>query len=356
MDKKNNNIFDSGSTYDINNNPSDTEKNNISFDDVFKKIEENDKELDNYSYNGNEDKNISSLPGVSHNTNNIIDNNKKKIKNKNFSYLYVVFIIFGLLVMLYPFVSNYINRTKHDIVIKNYNNSIKGVGGTKREEMLKQANDYNKNLNFSHVKDVFSTDKSEKDLIYDNVLKVTKDGLMGYLEIPNINVKLPIYHGTQENELNKGVGHFKGSSLPVGGVGTHSILAAHRGLPSSKLFTDLDKLKLGDLFYITILDEKLVYKVDNIAVVKPNELSLLDVDDNQDYVTLVTCTPYGVNTHRLLVRGVRVSDIEVPKSIDNKTNKVYLSSDDKLLIVCLVVITILSIITIFVVKGNKNED
>ena len=167
---------------------------------------------------------------------------------------------------------------------------------------------------------------------------------MGYIDIPKINVKLPIYHGTVNDVLNKGVGHLKGSSLPVGGVGTHSILAAHRGLPSSKLFSDLDKVNIGDKFYISILDKKLVYQVDNVVIVKPSEFDLLEIDKNKDYITLVTCTPYGVNSHRLLVRGIRIEEDE-QKVINELENKklFYLSDDDKLLIGLVLIILVLVI-------------
>ena len=141
---------------------------------------------------------------------------------------------------------------------------------------------------------------------YDEQLNINNDGMIGYLTIDKIKVELPIYHSVSETVLNSSVGHLEGSSLPIGGKGTHSILSAHRGLPSAKLFTELDKLEIGDTFKITILDETLVYKVDKISIVKPNDRKELKIDKDNDYVTLLTCTPYGINTHRLLVRGVRV--------------------------------------------------
>ena len=262
-------------------------------------------------------------------------------------------ILFGITVMLYPFVSNFINNTKHASIINNYDIQTKGASTNKKKEMLEKAKEYNESLNFNDIKDVFSTDKELKDTNYENILKITKDGLMGYIEIPKIDIKLPIYHGTKENELNKGVGHFKGSSLPIGGIGTHSILAAHRGLPSSKLFTDLDKVEIGDIFYITVVDQKLAYKVDNIAVVKPNELSLLDIDENKDYVTLVTCTPYAVNTHRLLVRGVRITIPEKNTTLSNTGANTNISNDEVLLLICISIIVSVIIINLIITRTKK---
>ena len=201
------------------------------------------------------------------------------------------------------------------------------------EEMLLKADEYNKKLNHNSIQDVFSTDKDSYDKVYADLLKLTDDGLMGYIEIPKINIKLPIYHSTSEESLAKGVGHLEGSSLPVGGLGTHAVLAAHRGLPTSKLFSDLDKVLIGDKFYISILGETLAYQVDNVAIVVPSQLDLLDINKDKDYITLVTCTPYGINSHRLLVRGVRVEETkeEITNELENK-ELIYLSNDDKLLI------------------------
>ena len=154
-------------------------------------------------------------------------------------------------------------------------------------------------------------DKIKADLPpFEDLLNLANNGIMGYIEIPTINIDLPIYHGTTGAAMEKGAGHMEGTSLPVGGIGTHAVISAHSGMASAKLFTDLDKLKLGDMFFITVCNQKLAYEVDNIAVVEPTDIDLIRIDTQQDYVTLLTCTPYGVNTHRLLVRGHRVDMAE----------------------------------------------
>ena len=189
---------------------------------------------------------------------------------------------------------------------------------------------------------------------------IEKDGWfgfnnVGYIEIPKINIKVPIYHSTSEEVLEKGVGHLKGSSLPVGGIGTHAILAAHRGLPTSKLFSDLDRVVIGDKFYLFVLDEKLVYQVDSIDIVNPDELDLLDIYPDKDYVTLVTCTPYGINTQRLLVRGVRIeeSEKEIADELNNR-ELIYLSRDDQLLIgISIILLIIIVVLFIKILRKKK---
>ena len=274
---------------------------------------------------------------------------KKKEESRIPIVIFSIIFILGIGLMFYPTINNIINNSKHHYVISNYNNEVENTSNSLKKEMYKKAQEYNKALNHNSIQDVFSTDKTTEDTAYDNLLNITEDGLIGYIEIPKINIKNPIYHSTSEEVLEKGVGHLKGSSLPVGGIGTHAILAAHRGLPTSKLFSDLDKLIVGDKFYLSVLDEKLVYQIDNISIVKPNELDLLDIELDKDYVTLVTCTPYGVNSHRLLVRGIRIEETE--QDITNELNDkelIYLSNDDKLLIG--IIIAIFIIITIALIS------
>ena len=195
---------------------------------------------------------------------------------------------------------------------------------------------------------------SHKTIIgYENLLNINNDGMIGYITIDKIKVELPIYHGTSEEVLSKSVGHLEGSSLPVGGIGTHSVLSAHRGLPSSKLFTDLDKLEIGDIFTINILNQMLTYEIDKITIVKPNEIEGLKIEEGKDYITLLTCTPYGINTHRLLVRGTR---------IENAKEKIYITTEafkiNNLIvtpIVALPIIFILLLIIIFKpIENNYN--
>ena len=173
------------------------------------------------------------------------------------------------------------------------------------ERMWNDAVEYNKAL-LSKSNRYNMTDEQRKE--YESVLDVTGTGIMGYIEIPSIDVSLPIYHGTNESVLQIAIGHIESSSLPVGGIGTHCVISGHRGLPSAKLFTDIDQLQNGDRFMIQVLDRTLTYEVDQVRIVLPSELQDLEIDPNQDYCTLVTCTPYGVNTHRLLVRGHRVEN------------------------------------------------
>ncbi|WP_459501863.1 class C sortase [Bacillus sp. C1] len=216
-----------------------------------------------------------------------------------------VFLL-GLSIFLYPTVSNWLATRAHYSEVSTYDKNVKALQKKEIERLEKEANEYNKkvqNENQSFT-DPFSTDKKGDSKSYADALNLGE--VMGYVEIPTIDVKLPIYHGTSEEVLSRGVGHIEQSSLPVGGESTHTILTGHRGLPSALLFTNLDKLVESDIFYIHSLDKVLAYKVDQIKVVLPNEIDDLGVVKGEDYATLITCTPYGVNTHRLLIRGHRV--------------------------------------------------
>lgn len=224
------------------------------------------------------------------------------MKEHKITMIMILFFFIGLLVFFYPTLSNYYNEKNQSRSIYNYENILKDADKIDFDKVKKNAYDYNEKL--SKLKEPLITYETLKN--YDEQLNINNDGMIGYLTIDKIKVELPIYHSVSETVLNSSVGHLEGSSLPIGGKGTHSILSAHRGLPSAKLFTELDKLEIGDTFKITILDETLVYKVDKISIVKPNDRKELKIDKDNDYVTLLTCTPYGINTHRLLVRGVRV--------------------------------------------------
>ena len=224
------------------------------------------------------------------------------MKEHKITMIMILFFFIGLLVFFYPTLSNYYNEKNQSRSIYNYENILKDADKIDFDKVKKNAYDYNEKL--SKLKEPLITYETLKN--YDEQLNINNDGMMGYLTIDKIKVELPICHSVSETVLNSSVGHLEGSSLPIGGKGTHSILSAHRGLPSAKLFTELDKLEIGDTFKITILDETLVYKVDKISIVKPNDRKELKIDKDNDYITLLTCTPYGINTHRLLVRGVRV--------------------------------------------------
>lgn len=228
----------------------------------------------------------------------------------------VICIIFlaGLSLLLYPFVANQWNNYRQKQLISGYEQVVsekEAAEGIDYDAERKKAEDYNEALLPCVLPDSFAlAESSGVDPVYMNTLNIAGDGMMGSVEIPKINIKIPIYHTTEEEVLNKGAGHLEGSSLPVGGANTHAVISAHRGLPSASLFTDLDQLKEGDHFLIHVLDETLCYEVDKISVVKPEDTSALAVEDGQDLVTLLTCTPYGVNTERLLVRGHRVPYVE----------------------------------------------
>jgi len=211
-------------------------------------------------------------------------------------------------------------------VIDSYNETVSSMDDDAIDAQLAKAEAYNKSLLTSKVtlSDPFDTDtatEKEDNATYESMLNMTD--AMAYIEIPSINVYLPIYHGTDEETLSKGVGHLEGTSLPIGGVGTHCVLSAHSGLPTAELFTNLEKLEIGDDFYIHVLNEVLTYQVDQIKVVLPSDTSLLQIDPDEDYVTLVTCTPYAVNTHRLLVRGTRIYPTD--KSQQTISNQSYVS-------------------------------
>lgn len=228
----------------------------------------------------------------------------------------VIGIIFlaGLSLLLYPFVANQWNNYRQKQLISNYEQAVsekEAAEGIDYDAERKKAEEYNEALLPCVLPDSFAlAESSGVDPVYMNTLNIAGDEMMGSVEIPKIDIKIPIYHTTEEEVLNKGAGHLEGSSLPVGGANTHAVISAHRGLPSASLFTDLDQLKEEDHFLIHVLNETLCYEVDKISVVKPEDTSALAVEDGQDLVTLLTCTPYGVNTERLLVRGHRVPYVE----------------------------------------------
>jgi len=215
---------------------------------------------------------------------------------------FITVILIGFSVLLYPYVSKYINSLSQTRVVDQYFDEVVGMDGEKKARLLENAHLYNKGLLKKPFRFEFTDEETEE---YREQLNIGKS-VIGVLEIDKINVKLPIYHGTTEGVLQNGIGHLQGSSLPVGGADTHAIITGHRGLPSSKLLSDLDYLEEGDVFLLYILGETLTYQVDDIKTVDPDELRALDIEKGRDYCTLVTCTPYGINSHRLLVRGHRI--------------------------------------------------
>lgn len=227
---------------------------------------------------------------------------------KNFStVILLVALMIGISLLLYPTISDYWNSFHQSRAIAGYAEAVAQMDEVDYEKIWNDAVEYNKELQ-TRSNHWFLTEEQEKE--YESMLNVSGNGIMGYVEIPSIKVSLPIYHGVDEGILQVAIGHIEGSSLPVGGKGSHCVISGHRGLPSAKLFTDLDQLAEGDIFMLRVLDETLTYEVDQILIVEPDDMSSLEFDEEKDYCTLVTCTPYGINSHRLLVRGHRVANLE----------------------------------------------
>ncbi|MDO5551526.1 MAG: class C sortase [Lachnospiraceae bacterium] len=229
------------------------------------------------------------------------------MKRKLANLLIVLIFLTGLSILLYPSVSNYVNEKNASRVIVDYDQAVEQMEEADYSNELAAAQEYNAYLaGFSNLAEAADTEQKKEDSPYEELLNAGGSGIMAAIRIPAIKVNLPIYHGTSESVLQVAAGHYIGSSLPVGGPGTHAILTGHRGLPSAKLFTDLDRLEEGDIFYLKVLNEILEYQIDQIQVVLPHELDGLSITEGEDYVTLVTCTPYGINSHRMLIRGTRV--------------------------------------------------
>ena len=279
------------------------------------------------------------------------------MKGKLFNIILILLLISGLGLMLYPIVSDYYNSYLQSRIIVDYANQVNQMEAALHAEQLESARIYNDALAENQSQTALSDEQWE---LYEALLSTTEDGVMAYVEIPSISVKLPIAHGTSEQTLQRYVGHLEWSSLPVGGKNTHCVISGHRGLPSAELFTNIDHLAIGDRFSIHVLGSKLDYIVDNIAVVEPYDYSLLTIQEDKDYVTLVTCTPYGINSHRLLVRGIRVEGTETPElnlTVNNET------SDVDMMVLIPLVLAVL-VVVVFVVllidssrkrKGGKNE-
>ena len=231
------------------------------------------------------------------------------MKQKILIFISSLALAIGIVIMLYPAVSSIINAKNQSQVIDGYVEKVESFSDGRIESLWKQAVQYNKKLKNSTV---VMTDPFDEEAVkitsqeYEDTLNIDETGLMAFIDISKIGVHLPIYHGTGESVLAKAVGHLQGTSFPIGGKDTHSVLSAHTGLAKAKLFTDLDELAIGDTFYITVLDEVMTYKIYDIEIVEPEDISSLKIEDGKDLCTLVTCTPYGVNSHRLLVHGERI--------------------------------------------------
>ena len=230
----------------------------------------------------------------------------KKNRGNSMTTLFLILMLFaGLSLLLYPTVSNYWNSLHQSRAIAAYVEQVAQTDNETFDQLRGQARAYNRTLVGKAYRYDMTRQEQEE---YESLLNVSENGIIGYIEIPDIHCELPIYHGTDADALQVGVGHIEGFSLPVGGESTHCAISGHRGLPSAKLFSDLDKLTVGDRFILRVLDETLTYEVDQIHTVLPGEMDELEIVEGEDYCTLVTCTPYGINTHRLLVRGHRVEN------------------------------------------------
>ncbi|MBQ1966975.1 MAG: class C sortase [Clostridia bacterium] len=275
---------------------------------------------------------------------------KKKSGSASTIALVAIFFV-GLSVLLYPTISDFWNEKRQSQAIINYDDLIVDLTPEDYSDLFAEADTYNGKIrNMAYP---FLNHKNIEEEYY-KTLDINGDGMMGYITIEKIKVQLPIYHGTSDKVLNSAVGHVEGSSLPVGGKSTHAILSAHRGLPSAKLFTNLDKLEEGDIFTIRILDRTITYQVDQVLIVLPHETDSLNIVPGKDFCTLVTCTPYGINTHRMLVRGKRIENIEEDKVINVITEAYQI---DPLLVTPAVAAPMLGILLIILlVKSNKGKN
>ena len=275
---------------------------------------------------------------------------KKKWMSRLMTLLIVVVFVTGLSFLLYPTVSNLWNQAHQSRAIATYTEQVEKLDDSSNKEMLKAARKYNKEL--LKKADHWKLSKKDKKK-YESLLDVSGTGIMGYIEIPKIACSLPVYHGTDEGALQIAIGHLEGSSLPVGGKSSHCVLSGHRGLPSARLFTDLDQMEEGDTFILNILGHKLAYEVDQIKVVLPEEMSDLEIQEGKDLCTLVTCTPYGINTHRLLVRGHRVKYVETKVQEQKEVSKP--KTDTRLVIAGAAVGAVVLFIIIFAVRHRRKH-
>ena len=274
---------------------------------------------------------------------------KKKSGSASTIALVAIFFV-GLSVLLYPTISDFWNEKRQSQAIINYDDLIVDLTPEDYSDLFAEADNYNGKIrNMAYP---FLNHKNIEEEYY-KTLDINGDGMMGYITIEKIKVQLPIYHGTSAKVLNSAVGHVEGTSLPVGGENTHAVLSAHRGLPSAKLFTNLDKVEVGDIFTVTILDRTITYQVDQIRVVLPNKTEDLQIQKGEDFCTLVTCTPYGINTHRMLVRGTRIENIEEEKKINVITEAYQI---DPFIVTPAVAAPILGALLVFLmIKSSKEK-
>ena len=263
-----------------------------------------------------------------------------------------IILIAGIGLLAYPTIGDYINALHSSKAIGSYVEKTKDLSKEEKENLLREAREYNESL-VGKVNRYYLNEEEKKR--YAHILDITKTGIMAYVEIPKLNIYMPVYHGTDEGVLQIAAGHLPGSSLPVGGENTHSLISGHRGLPSAKLFTDIDKLKKGDLFFIHVFDEVLAYKVNQIKIVLPDDVETLEIEKGKDYVTLITCTPYGVNSHRLLVRGERTVYKQSESKIEDMIKKNNLKYIMLTAGVILALIGMTVLVSVFLIKRRKRR-
>ena len=269
---------------------------------------------------------------------------------KHLSTVILVFLLLiGLSLLLYPTVSDYWNSFHQTRAIATYAENVAKLDNNQYDQLWEEARAYNEALCFRSNPYYLSEEQKAQ---YESLLDVSGLGVMGYIEIPEIDVSLPIYHGTEESVLQVAVGHLDWTSLPVGGESTHCVLSGHRGLPSAKLFTNLDKLREGNIFLLRVLDEILTYEVDQILIVEPQDTAALEIVEGQDYCTLVTCTPYGINTHRLLVRGHRIDNLEEVKTVRVTADAVQI---EPMLVAPMVAIPILLVLLLLLLLPRRRK-
>lgn len=271
----------------------------------------------------------------------------KKKKNNLSTILLVVLLLAGLSLLLYPTFSDYWNSFHQTQAIASYAKEVANLNQEEYEKIWEKARKYNEELSKKGT-NFFLSDAEKAE--YESQLDVSGLGIMGYIEIPEIKVSLPIYHGTEESALQIAVGHLEWSSLPVGGESSHCVVSGHRGLPSAKLFTNLDALEEGDIFMLRVLDEVLTYEVDQILIVEPQDTAALQIEEGKDYCTLVTCTPYGINTHRLLVRGHQIENIDESVRVTSDAIQI-----DPLIVAPIVATPILFILLILVLLPKRSK-
>lgn len=272
------------------------------------------------------------------------------MKNKLTTILLIPALFAGLSLLLYPTVSDYWNSLHASQAVADYAENVRNLEAEKYEQVLQDAKSYNQMLPYEQT--TFALSEEEKEA-YDALLDISGTGVMGYIEIPTVNISLPVYHGTEDAVLQIAVGHLEWSSLPVGGESTHCVLSGHRGLPSAKLFTNLDKLVAGDKFIMRVLDEVLTYEVDQILIVEPTDVSTLIIEAGKDLCTLVTCTPYGINSHRLLVRGHRIENQDEAKAIRVTSDAIQI---EPLIVAPAVALPMLLVLlVILLVSGGKTK-